>query len=108
MDGQKVKIATSLGVGKFMEGRRSLAENSEVDILNFGNAPQKIKFHFDLAPLDPQTNYFVEDNNLKKDIRIIANPGLSTLHITADKKCTVQGADCVTGTVSQIQANIIE
>lgn len=101
---ESLKIVTGSGVGKFMDKRRSLAEKSQFDVLNFSDNPQKIKLHFDLAPLDPRTNYFVEANSLKKDITIIANPGLNTLFIEADKKCAIQGADCVTGTISQIIA----
>lgn len=99
---QDAKIVTGKGIGELMKGGRNIAEKAELDILNFTNQPQKLKLHFVATGIAPETDYSIDGNSLKNDVVISAPPGLGTLTISSNKKCTVQGADCITGTISEI------
>ncbi|MDP1845271.1 MAG: hypothetical protein Q8L09_00810 [Candidatus Moranbacteria bacterium] len=103
-----VKIVTGKGIGQLINGVRTIAEKAELDILNFSDQPQKLKFHFVAAGITPKTNYAIDGNTLKKDVVISAEPGLGTITITSDKKCIISGADCITGTISEINVQGIK
>lgn len=99
---QDVKVVTGKGIGQLVNGGRNIAESAELDILNFSDQPQKLKLHFVAAGNYPDTDFSIDGNSLKNDLMISAAPGLGTLIITSNKKCVVSGADCITGTISEI------
>jgi len=106
-DAGNIKIITGRGFGKLLQGKRSVAEKSEIDILNTGKNAKKIKLHFKIEGLKKATDYFIDGKNIKGGFEITTNPGIETRLINASDKCTVTGADCITGTVSGISFKVI-
>lgn len=103
---QPIKIVTGKGIGQLTKKGRNIAEKAEIDILNFTTKPHKIKLHLKTEGIMPETNYFIDNNNIENGIAFLANPGLNTLTIDTTQKCTIQGADCVTGFISKIDYSI--